>query len=228
MNRILTTAILSSLAYNTYAAEYTDAQRAMQYLLVAECVVASPDEIDGKLAYLMEYNRDWHDVKRLLEAGADPNGTHVKIQYSGKTSSRPQAGIPYLVKCVMAAEDVQLMKMLIDAGAEVNLKMNNNVTLLHLVSEKFDVFMQSNPTRWMEFLDMLLKGGVNINQQTGDGVTALMIAASKGELELVKYFMEKGADSSLPHSNGNKAINFVPIDHKNSTAIRQLLNSTAK
>lgn len=220
--------MLGTLAGVTYAAEYTESQKAMQYLLVAECVVASPEEIDSKLAYLIEYHRDVHDIKRLLEAGADPDGTNVKIQASGATNRRPTEGVPYLYKCVQGNTNVEVMKLLIEAGANVTPKLNNNLTLIHLIAVGFGNYTLYNPTRWKEGLDMLIKGGVDVNQQTGDGITALMIAAESAQIELVKYLLENGADCSLSHSNGNKAINFVPTGHKYTAEIRQLLNSATK
>lgn len=222
MKRVLVGSLCTfcTLTASVAAAEYTEAQQAMQYLLVAEGFISSPDDINEKMAQIMDKDRHWHDIKRLLAAGADPNGIH-----DNEDTQKPAGTQYYLYKCVKANEDVRLMNMLITAGAKVNIPLPDNVTLLHHIAVSFTKFRQMNPALWKDFLNVLINKGININQQTSAGITALMIAVKNGDLDLVEYLVDKGADTSLRHSKGMKAIDLVPNEHQHGATIREILHT---
>lgn len=52
----------------------------------------------------------------------------------------------------------------------------------------------------------LLEGGKNPNARQSDGQTALMIAASNGDVEMVKVLLAKGADPALRGPEGVNAL----------------------
>lgn len=225
MKGILATTLfcLSSLAASVAAAEYSEEQLAMQHLLMSEGVIASPEELNTRMADLMEKQRNWHDIKRLLEAGADPNS--APIDPADAEAEKAPHNRSYLYKCVRACEDVRLMYMLIDAGASVNVPLPDNLTLLHHLAVRFERFQKMNPTQWEDFLDLLIYRGINLNQQTGEGITALMIASKNAHIDLVKYLVDKGADTSLRLNKGQRAMDLVPEENENAAQIREILQS---
>ena len=223
---MLLTALSGILPSYTFAAEYNEAQLAMQYLLMAENVIEEPSELDTKLSDAFKRS-EWHNISRLLAAGANPNPPPNQ-QATQQPNPEQTLTRTYLYQGITRAMDSRLLKKFIDAGADMKVQAHNNATLLHIFSECFKQFSAANPTRWKEFLNSLLDGGIDINQQTNDGVTALMIACNQGHLELVKHFVERGADCELTHSNGKKAIDFVPPGHKLSKEIQEALTIHTK
>lgn len=60
-----------------------------------------------------------------------------------------------------------------------------------------------------EKIDFFLDNGVDINHQNMFGTTALMFAVKGQSLEIVKYLIDKGADTSLKKTNGKSAFDIM-------------------
>jgi ankyrin repeat protein len=74
-------------------------------------------------------------------------------------------------------------------------------------------------------MDLLLQHGADVNAQvtgtktyslrnartpsTNEGMTALHVAAQAGRTDLVRYLLEKGANTEIADSNAHKAIDLV-------------------
>jgi ankyrin repeat protein len=59
---------------------------------------------------------------------------------------------------------------------------------------------------WAESVKALLDGGAPINQQSGDGSTALLIAVQNGHTDAARALIERGADLDLSNSRGWNAL----------------------
>ena len=66
----------------------------------------------------------------------------------------------------------------------------------------------------MENLRLL---GWNVNGQDYDGRTALGVAASEGQLDVVKYLVQKGADLSIKDARGNDPLADATRENRTST-----------
>jgi ankyrin repeat protein len=76
-------------------------------------------------------------------------------------------------------------------------------------------------------MDVLLQHGADVNAQvtgtktysmrnarspsTNEGMTALHVAAQTGNADLVRYLLEKGANTEIADSNGHKPIDLIGI-----------------
>lgn len=120
-------------------------------------------------------------VTKCLEAGADPNIKNAE----GNT--------PLMVAVVTANQ--QLVNRLLKCKIDINATNNGGLSALHFACENFTI------------LKLLIeKGGVDINRAGGTvQMTVLHKAAQYGNLEVVKYLVEKGADISLPDSQERTA-----------------------
>jgi ankyrin repeat protein len=92
-------------------------------------------------------------------------------------------------------------------------------------------------------MDVLLQHGADVNAQvtgtktysmriarspsTNEGMTALHVAAQTGRTDLVRYLLEKGANTEIVDSNGRKAIDLVVNNTGNSAAAANPAAGTA-
>ena len=179
---------------------------------------AEPDAIkdhDGRTGLFWAGERGHsHVVAELLRAGADPNN----IDDNGGTA---------LHEAVRRSNNIQadgVISLLIEAGANLEIKDNNGYTPLmraneygnqhvvsHLVEEGAKVNNQTNGSGFtalhlaaergyssIPWIPMsLLKGGADVNIKDNAGKTALHFAAKKGHMEIVSLLINAGADLNI-------------------------------
>jgi len=103
-------------------------------------------------------------VRHFLKSGADPNlesenGYHV-----------------YPLHTAVSSGFEGIAKMLIEAGAEVNVLQSSNMTPLHYAAEKGNI----------ELLIILLEGGASVATKNDSGKTAADLAAERGHHEIAQ------------------------------------------
>ena len=85
----------------------------------------------------------------------------------------------------------------LEAGFDVNKQSHSNVTLLGLAARK----------GFLGIARILTAAGADVNQISSDRHnTPLMDAASEGHLDLVRYFVENGADLEVESKSGQTAL----------------------
>jgi len=138
--------------------------------LVSESLQEQPDLInefseDGFTPlYLAAYFGNEDVTRNLLINGADPNipsrnGYHV-----------------YPIHSAVAANYNMVAKMLIEAGANINVVQKSGETPLHAAAQNGNI----------ELLIILLEAGANVNAKTEDGKTPAEKAFEKGFKEIAK------------------------------------------
>jgi ankyrin repeat protein len=56
---------------------------------------------------------------------------------------------------------------------------------------------------------MLVEAGANVNIKANDNVTALMLAAQNGKVDVVQYLLSKGADAKQKDAKGKTALDYI-------------------
>jgi quinoprotein dehydrogenase-associated probable ABC transporter substrate-binding protein len=167
-----------------------------------------------------------HMAKLLLELGADPNlGTptplvaalmrdHVPtvkvLVEKGADIEKPgQDGFKPLPLAI-AEDKYESAKALIEAGAKVNsVSGTDQLTPLMIVAGQTapaeGAMFVPGSTRPTDIANALLERGADVNAQSANGVTPLMIAATHNNPPMIGILIDAGADVSLKNKLGQTA-----------------------
>ena len=99
---------------------------------------------------------------------------------------------------IMAAQDghVEAVRLLLAAGANVNLQAQNGVTALIMAAQNGHA----------DVIRLLLANGANVNMQRPNGGTALMSAAYNGHADVIRLLLAAGANVDMQRSDGVTAL----------------------
>lgn len=133
-------------------------------------------------------------VGKLIESGHDPNTPIAQrrdvhplcfaINCVGMQTEEPEA----------TARRVQIVRLLIDAGVDVNAKSPFGAPLWNAAT--------AEGTEGTTLVRMLLDAGASLESGGNDGGTALIAAVSRGSVEIVKLLLEAGASVSATDEIG--------------------------
>jgi uncharacterized protein len=136
-------------------------------------------------------------VQQLLNAGADPN-----IIINETPTALMREGSPRIVfaTALMRAAfsgDPDLVRLLLDYGADPFIRSSDDETALSAASGLgfIDGFHKARPlTERLEAVRILVELGLDVNWHDDYGITPLMIAANLGDVGIIQYLVDSGAD----------------------------------
>jgi hypothetical protein len=110
----------------------------------------------------------------------------------------------------MDFEELELIKLLINAGSKVNAENDRKETPLHLACK----YIRASMPEEEEDLDrpieeLLIKHGANVNMTDLDGVSPLHIAAAHNDFVLTNLLLRHGANANTKTSNPH----MMPMDN---------------
>lgn len=124
--------------------------------------------------------QDHRGFRKLLELGADPN-----IVYADGNS---------VMLAAVKLKDRRILRAALEFGGNPNLAAGDSfgyTPLFNAMSEGIDM------------VDLLLGAGADINAKDKFGATPVMVAAGRGDYEMVYSLLERGADYTLRNANGS-------------------------
>lgn len=139
-------------------------------------------------------------AKMLIDKGADIDGQG----YLGRTPLMNAAWI----------RDIDITRLLLEKGADVHIESLNKNSALTLTLD-YDI------TR------MLVDHGANVNHFNQTKASALYNAASFGQLKIVEYLIEKGADLHIKTIYGKTPL-MIAKEKKHGDIVTLLTNTGAK
>ena len=148
--------------------------------------------------------KDKNLVAKLLEQKSDLNNLDL---YDGTT--------PLIYACYYA--DPKIVKMLINAGADVNLKDEENYTPLKRICDRFE----ENPEIVASIVKNLLDAGASVKFGRSSWDNALHYAVMYGYTEAVRLLLEAGANPNIKGLYGRTALHYAAMG--NNPAIVELL-----
>ena len=147
-------------------------------------------------------------MRRILEAGADPNArVRSKLWFSPTSHDRgwvEHNGATPFWRAAMSS-DVEAMRVLVQGGADPKLATHDGITPLMVAAGLGWIgnFSQNAPDSFFEAVEYCLELGNDVNAVDSEGFTALHGAAAYGDNDIVRLLVDHGARLDLINEDGD-------------------------
>ena len=136
-------------------------------------------------------------IKKLLDNGANPNALVNNTPRARMRDGSPR--IVYATAIMRAAfsGDIELVKLLLAHGADPHIVSKDRETTLMAAAGTGFINGYSkgrSAAERLEVVKLLVDLGEDVNAADNYGITPLMVAANMGEMPIVQFLIDKGAD----------------------------------
>jgi ankyrin repeat protein len=145
-------------------------------------------------------------IKKLLDVGADPNALVNNTPRARMREGSPRIVFATAIMRAAFAGDLELVKLLLAHGADHQIQSSDRETTLAAACGLAFIngyHRQKPPAERLEVVKLLVDLGEDVNHADSYGITPLMAAANLGDINIVRYLIEKGADLNA-HDLGKK------------------------
>lgn len=148
---------------------------------------------------------------RLVQAADRGKLTEVKklISKGAKVNYKDRHGSSALQKAAMRGH-ADIVSYLLLKGGDPNVSWSGYTPLMQAASG-FNPLTQDEPERhrYIQTIDVLLRGGAKVNVKSRSGWTALMMAAGEEFKEAVEMLLKYGADPKIRNREGQTALSIA-------------------
>ena len=146
-------------------------------------------------------------IRKLLDAGADANRFVDKTPRSRRNfGGSPRILFATALMRAAYSADLELVQLLLDYGADPSTMSSANETPLLAATGYgwIDGYSQGKSfTERLDVIKLFVGLGADVNWADDAGITSLMAAANNGDLDIIQYLVDEGADLSA-HDLGKK------------------------
>ena len=136
-------------------------------------------------------------IRKLLDAGADVNALVNNTPRARMRDGSPRIVFATPLMRAAFSGDIELVKLLLSRGADPKIVSRDNETMLMAACGTGFIPGYSKgrtPAERLEVVKLLIDLGQDVNAADDYGITALMVAANIGDVPIIQYLVDKGAD----------------------------------
>lgn len=168
--------------------------------------------------HIMDGLEPWTQYKYRMRLMNDAGNSEWSAHSVVSTTKEPKTG-EHLHKAILL-QNLQMMEEILDSG---------NIRDLMVDSPDkygFSPLMQASQKGYIDFIEVLVKHGADVNYQNDAGKTAMMLAAYAGQTQSIKELRHYGAKYSIKDRGGSTALHWA-MDGGNLELIDWILDDGA-
>jgi len=145
-------------------------------------------------------------VRQLLDAGADPNALVNSTPRGRMREGSPRIVFATALMRAAFAADLELVRLLLDRGADPAITSRDGETMLSAAAGLAFIHgyhRGKSPEERLQVVKLFVGLGNDVNQPDDYGITPLMAAANDGNVAVIQYLVDAGADLGA-HDLGKK------------------------
>ena len=136
-------------------------------------------------------------IRKLLDAGANPNAVVNNTPRARMREGSPRIVFATALMRAAFSGDLELTKLLLSRGADPHIVSKDRETTLMAASGTGFINGYSkgrSAAERLEVVKLLVQAGEDVNAADNYGITPLMVAANMGEVPIIQYLIDQGAD----------------------------------
>ena len=145
-------------------------------------------------------------IRKLLDAGANPGAPVNNTPRGRMREGSPRIVFATALMRAAFAGDLELVKLLLDRGADPTIVSRDGETMLSAAAGLAFVHgyhRGKSPEERLQVVKLFVTLGNDVNQPDDYGITPLMAAANYGNIAIIQYLIDAGADLGA-HDLGKK------------------------
>jgi ankyrin repeat protein len=145
-------------------------------------------------------------IRTLLDAGANPNALVNSTPRGRMREGSPRIVFATALMRAAFAADLELVKLLLERGADPAIVSRDGETMVSAAAGLAFIHgyhRGKSPEERLQVVKLLVQLGNDVNQADDYGITPLMAAGNYGDVAIIQYLIDAGADLSA-HDLGKK------------------------
>src|SRR5215475_4165873 len=145
-------------------------------------------------------------IKKLLDQGANANALVDNTPRGRMREGSPRIVFATALMRAAFAADLELMKLLLERGADPTIVSRDGETMVSAAAGLAFIHgyhRGKSPEERLQVVELFVQLGNDVNQADDYGITPLMAAGNYGDVAIIQYLMDAGADLGA-HDLGKK------------------------